>query len=98
MGRGLRTLPSAVVFSKESLVISTINLTTAATITAFASSLGLIGIAILLLLLVEKEFVVTVPSPYSKMLNQVLNIAIVPLLVIFAMIMGLKLAEILWRS
>ncbi|MCL4294108.1 MAG: hypothetical protein KJ077_00170 [Anaerolineae bacterium] len=81
-------------------MISTINVTTVTTVTAFASttSLGVIGIAILLLLLMQKEFVATRSSLQSKTLGQVLNIAIMPLLVIFALIVVVKLAEILWMS
>lgn len=81
-------------------MISTINVTTVTTVTAFASttSLGVIGIAILLLLLMQKEFVATRSSLQSKTLGEVLNIAIMPLLVIFALIVVVKLAEILWMS
>jgi hypothetical protein len=76
---------------------STISITTEAAALNFAStaSLGLVAIVLLLCLLVQKEIVVTGSSPASRTLKQVLNVAIVPLLVVFVVIVSSKVFAVL---
>ena len=76
---------------------STISITTEATAAAFSStaSLGLVAIVILLMLLVQKEIAVTSPNPRTKFLKRVLDIGIVPMFVVFVVIVGVKLVEVL---
>ena len=76
---------------------STISITTEAAALNFAStaSLGLVAIILLLTLLVQKEIVVTSDNPVAKMLKRVLNIAIVPMFIVFALIVGAKVFEVL---
>ncbi|MBN1993397.1 MAG: hypothetical protein JW953_11910 [Anaerolineae bacterium] len=76
---------------------STISITTEATAAAWAStaSLGLIAVIILLMLLVQKEIAVTSPNPRTEFLRRILNIGIVPMFVVFAVIVGAKLFEVL---
>jgi len=76
---------------------STISITTEAAALNFAStaSLGLIAIVLLLILLVQKELASASPTPGVRVLGRVLNIAVVPLLVVFVVIVGTKILEVL---
>ncbi len=76
---------------------STISITTEATAAAFSStaSLGLIAIVILLMLLVQKEIAVSSPNPRTRFLRRVLDVGIVPMFVVFVVIVGVKVFEVL---
>ena len=80
-------------------MISTVTTTTVSTITSttvvFAASLGLIVILTLLALLIQKELVTAVATPRARALGRVLNVAIVPLLMAFALIVVVRVAEVL---
>jgi len=80
-------------------MISTVTTTTVSTITSttvvFAASLGLIGIITLLSLLIQKEMVTSLTGPRAKALGRVLNIAIVPLLMAFFLIVVVRVGEVL---
>jgi hypothetical protein len=80
-------------------MISTVTTTTVSMITsttvALAASLGLIGILTLLSLLIQKELVTAVDSPRARAFGRVLNVAIVPLLMAFALVVVVRVAEVL---
>jgi hypothetical protein len=76
---------------------STISITTEAAALNFAAtaSIGIISVIILLAFLVQKEYLSTATSPAAKRMSQVINIAIVPLFVIFTLIVSSKLLEVM---
>jgi hypothetical protein len=80
-------------------MISTVTATTVSTITGtpagFAASLGLIGVLALLALLLHKELATALPGPGARILGRVLDVAIVPLLIAFALIAVIRVAEAL---
>lgn len=82
---------------KETGMISTVTTTTVSTVTtvALAASLGLVSIVTLLMLLIQKELVTAATGPRAKALGRILNMAIVPLLMAFALIVVVKVAEVL---
>ncbi|MGD9146906.1 MAG: hypothetical protein PVI80_15175 [Anaerolineae bacterium] len=78
-------------------MISTVTTTTVTTVAAFATggALAVVGILMLLTLLVQKELSSASESRFAIALNRVLNIAIVPLLLAFVFIVGVKVFEAL---
>jgi len=78
-------------------MISTVTTSTVSTVAtmAIAGSFGLIGILCLFALLIQKEVVTSSESTRLKALGKLLNIAILPLVVAFVMIVVDKLAQIL---
>ena len=78
-------------------MISTVTTTTVSTVTtvALAASLGLIAIVTLLALLIQKELVTVGSGARTQALGRALNMAIVPLLMAFALIVAVKVAEVL---
>ena len=78
-------------------MISTVTTTTVTTVAAFATggALAVVGILTLLTLLVQKELSSASESRFAIVLNRVLSIAIVPLLLAFVFIVGVKVFEAL---
>ena len=85
-------------------MISTVTSTTVSTITssassvttgALAASLALVSVIILFVLLVQKELVTATDTPRFRALGRTLNVAIVPLLMAFAVIVVTRVAEAL---
>jgi hypothetical protein len=78
-------------------MISTVTTTTVTTVTtvALAGSLGLIAILALLALLVQKELVTAGESRFALVFGRVLNVGIIPLLMSFALMVFVKVAEAL---
>ncbi|MBN1933719.1 MAG: hypothetical protein JW934_03590 [Anaerolineae bacterium] len=78
-------------------MISTVTTTTVSTVTtiALAGSFSLIAILTLLAFLIQKELVTTQSSRRALMLGRVLNIGIVPLLMGFALIVAVQVAQVL---
>lgn len=78
-------------------MVSTVTTSTVVTVTtvAIAGSLALIGICTLLTLLVQKELTTAVEGRFARALSRALNISIVPLLIAFAFIVAMKVAEAL---
>ena len=78
-------------------MISTVTTSTVTTVTtvALAGSVALIEIVFLFMMLVQKE--VTTASEDNRMnkLGKALNIAIIPLLIAFAVLAFVKLSEVL---
>ena len=79
-------------------MISTVTTTTVTTILTVASagSLAVVGILLLLAFLIQKELASASESRFAVVLNRVLNVVIVPLLVAFAFIVAVKVAEALY--
>ncbi|OQY48204.1 MAG: hypothetical protein B6242_02995 [Anaerolineaceae bacterium 4572_78] len=78
-------------------MISTLITTTSTVITtsALVSSLSLVAILTLLVLLIKKELASTITNIQAKTLEKFLNVGVVPLLLTFALIVVVKVAEIL---
>lgn len=78
-------------------MISTVTTSTITTVTtvAIAGSVALIGIVVLFGLLVQKEVTTTSKSGRLSRFGKALNIAIIPLLIAFILIVVFKVAEIL---
>ncbi|MCB0059867.1 MAG: hypothetical protein KDE45_22670 [Caldilineaceae bacterium] len=78
-------------------MISTVTTTTVTTVTtiALALSVSLIAVVTLLALLIQKEILTAADSPRGRALSRVLNIAIVPLLLAFALIAVVQVSNVL---
>jgi hypothetical protein len=81
----------------ENAMISTVTTSTVSTVTTAAiyGSVALIGILVLLTLLIQKEVTTAGSSSRLKRLSKALNIAIVPLLIAFVLIVVTKVMEVL---
>ncbi len=78
-------------------MVSAVTTTTVTTVTLFGIT-ALLGLAAVLMLtsyLVAKEMLSASSSQRLQMISRRLNIAIVPLILVFAAIIGDKLAEVL---
>lgn len=80
---------------------ATITAVTVATITAytydvFSTVFGAIAIGLLLILLVQKEILRAVGGTLSRDWTRTLNVAIVPLLVAFGVIIVLRLVSLIY--
>jgi uncharacterized membrane protein len=78
-------------------MISTVTTTTVTTVTtgSLAASLGLVAVLTLVVLLVQKELVTANAGPRANTFGQALNVAILPLLMAFALIAIANVAAIL---
>jgi len=85
-------------------MISTVTSTTVSTITSSASSvttgtlaasLALVSVIVLFVLLVQKELVTAADTSRFRALGRTLDVAVVPLLMAFAMIVMTRVAEAL---
>lgn len=79
-------------------MISTVTTTTVSTITTAvgtAVSLGLIAVLVLISFLVAKELASADGHPRLQRLSRLLNVAIVPLLMVFTAIVVAKVVEVL---
>ena len=78
-------------------MVSTITTTTVTTVTLFGITalLGLAAVLMLISYLVAKEMLSASFSPRLQLISRRLNVAIVPLLLVFAAIVGSKIAEAL---
>jgi hypothetical protein len=78
-------------------MITTVTTTTTTAIlnTAVATSLALTAILALIGLLIQKELIGGLQGDRAKRLSRVLNIAIVPLAIIFFVTIAVKLADML---
>jgi len=77
--------------------VSTVTTTTTTTVAAmsFIASLALVSVLTLFVLLLQKELATASDSPRLKTLGRTLDVAVVPLLMAFAMIVVVRVAEIL---
>ncbi len=79
-------------------MISTVTTTTVSTVTStagIAAGLGLIAVLALISFLVTKELSSAGDSPRLQRLSRYLNVAIVPLLVVFTSIVASRVAQVL---
>jgi hypothetical protein len=77
-------------------MITTVTTTTTTVVTtAAAASLALIAILTLMLLLVQKEIISSLNGARAQRLSRALNIAIVPLVLVFVVTVAFKLADVL---
>ncbi len=78
-------------------MVSTVTTTTVTTVTLFGITalLGLAAVLMLISYLVAKEMLSASSSQRLQMISRRLNIAIVPLLLVFAAIIGDKIVEAL---
>ena len=78
-------------------MISTVTTTTVTTVTtvALAASLALFAIVVLLIMLIQKEILSVSTSTRGQTLSKILNIAIVPLLLVFVFTAVVKVIQVL---
>ena len=77
-------------------MITTVTTTTTTVVTpAAAASLALIAILTLILLLIQKEIIGSLNSARAQRLSRALNIAIVPLVLVFVITVAFKVADVL---
>jgi len=78
-------------------MVSTVTTTTVSTVTTvtIAGSLALVSILTLLALLIQKELTTAGEGRLAHALGRALNIGIVPLLMGFALIVAVRVAEVL---
>ena len=78
-------------------MISTVTTSTVSTVTtvALAGSIGLIGIVLLFTMLVQKDVTSSSSDKRLNRLGKTLNIAIIPLLIAFALIVVVKIGAFL---
>jgi hypothetical protein len=78
-------------------MISTVTTSTISIVTtaALAGSVALIGILVLLALLIQKELATSGGNARLQKWSQRLNVAIVPLLIVFVLIVVFKVVEVL---
>jgi hypothetical protein len=77
-------------------MITTVTTTTTTVLTtAAAASLALTAILTLIALLIQKEIISGLTGDRARRLSRALNIAIVPLIVVFVVTMAFKVADVL---
>ncbi len=78
-------------------MVSTVTVTTVTTIAAMGAiaALSIFGVVLLICLLTSKELLMASSGARRKFLGRTLNISIIPLVISFAVIVALKVAEIL---
>ncbi len=78
-------------------MISTVTTSTVTTVTtvALSASLALLAVVALLIFLIQKEIISTSNTERTQALSRALNVAIFPLLLSFAFIAFVKVAEVL---
>jgi hypothetical protein len=79
-------------------MITTVTTTTVTTVTTItAASLALFAVLTLLVLLVNKELISSSASQKAMQFSKALNVAVVPLLLVFVMTVGMKLVDALGK-
>jgi hypothetical protein len=77
-------------------MITTVTTTTTTVVTtAAAASLALIAILTLIALLIQKEIIGGLDSARAQRISRALNIAIVPLVLVFVATVAFKIADVL---
>ena len=77
-------------------MITTVTTTTTTVMTTTAgASLALIAILTLIMLLIQKEIIGGLSGARAKRVSRALNIAIVPLIVVFLVTMAFKVTDVL---
>jgi hypothetical protein len=77
------------------MIATIVTTTTVSTVTVYtlAGSLALIGILAMAALLISKDVTVTASSQRAKRINQALNIALVPLMIVFMAVVAAKVFD-----
>ena len=76
-------------------MITTVTTTTTTVTTVAAASLALIAILTMLALLIQKEIIGGLNGERARRLSRALNVAIVPLVIVFVVTVGFKIADVL---
>ncbi len=77
-------------------MITTVTTTTTTVVTtAAAASLALIALLTLIALLIQKEIIGSLSGPRAQRISRALNIAIVPLVLVFVVTVAFKIADVL---
>lgn len=77
-------------------MITTVTTTTTTVVTtAAAASLALIALLTLIALLIQKEIIGSLSGPRARRISRALNIAIVPLVLVFVVTVAFKIADVL---
>ncbi|KPV52635.1 hypothetical protein SE17_14285 [Kouleothrix aurantiaca] len=76
-------------------MITTVTTTTTTVTTVAAASLALIAILTMLALLIQKEIIGGLSGERARRLSRALNVAIVPLVIVFVVTVGFKIADVL---
>ena len=78
-------------------MVSTVTSTTVTTVTLFGISalLGLAAVLMLITYLAARELLGATASPRLQMLSRRLNVAVAPLLFVFVVIVGSRVADVL---
>lgn len=74
-------------------MVTTVTTTTTVSMSTAAASLTLIVILTLITLLIQKEFISGLDGPRAKQIGQALNIAIMPLLLVFIASVASKVVD-----
>jgi hypothetical protein len=90
-------LPTIQVKIKEEKMISTVTTVTIAINGVMFAYLGFMTTILLILFLGYKEIVVTIPEKWAKVMSQVLNVGIVPMLLVFAFTVVMRVIEVLGK-
>lgn len=75
-------------------MVSTVTVTTISTM-SLVNTLSILGVILLITLLISKELLAASNGSGKKFIARTLNIGIIPLLISFTVIVGLKVVEIL---
>lgn len=77
-------------------MITTVTTTTTTAVAAVsAGSLALVAICTVLLLLINKEIILSSQSERAVRLNKALNVALVPLLIVFVLTIVIRIAQVI---
>lgn len=76
-------------------MITTVTTTVTTTTTLAAASLALVAILTLIALLIQKEITSGLEGPRAQWLGRALNVAIVPLFIVFVSAVVFKVADVL---
>lgn len=76
-------------------MITTVTTTTTTVTAVAAASLALIAILTMLALLIQKEIIGGLNGERARRLSRALNVAIVPLVIVFVVTVGFKIADVL---
>jgi cytochrome bd-type quinol oxidase subunit 2 len=79
------------------MIASIVTTTTVSTVTVYtlAGSLALIGILAMAALLISKDVTATATSERAQRINRALNIALIPLMIVFGIVVIAKVMEII---
>lgn len=76
-------------------MVTTVTTTTTTVTTVVAASVALIAILALVALLIQKEIFGSLDSPLAKQIARALNIAILPLVIVFIATAAFKVYDVL---